>query len=129
MVDDRTTFRAHAARLTIYPDGVADEVISASDDPLWAFFLVFGSTARGDARGISDIDLYAEPLGNADPTWVAHLRDRMRAHNVDLLVPLDGSRLADRLAAGEEFAKQLLREALVLSDHAGVIPGLRDRYR
>jgi hypothetical protein len=63
-----------------------------------------------------------------DPPWVLHLRDRMRAYNVDLLIPTQGALLADRLADGDEFAKQLVREALVLRDDANVIDGLRDRY-
>jgi len=126
---DRQTFRTNASRLTIYPPGVADAIIDGSDDPRWAFFVVFGSTARGDGTKIGDIDLYAEASGDdVDPPWVAHFRNRMQAYNVDLLIPTDGSLLADRLAAGDEFAKQLLREALVLSDTANVIDGLRERY-
>ncbi len=126
---DRQTFRTHARRLTIYPAGVADTVIEASDDARWAFVIVFGSTARGDGTQLGDIDVYAEPTGApADHSWVLHLRDRLQAANVDFLLPADGVLLADRLAAGEELAKQMLREALVLSDHADVIEGLRDRY-
>jgi hypothetical protein len=126
---DRQRFRANAARLTIYPASIADAVIDGGDDPRWAFLLVFGSAARGDGTKLADIDVYAEPAGTAaDLAWVLHFRDRMRAYNVDFLIPEDGSLLGDRLAAGEEFAKQMLREALVLSDHANVIDGLRDRY-
>jgi len=72
--------------------------------------------------------VYAEPTVAADHNWVLHFRDRMQAANVDFLLPDGGALLADRLAAGEEFAKQMLREALVLSDHANVIDGLRDRF-
>ena len=126
---DRQSFRAHARRLTIYPDGIADTVIEGSEDPRWAFFLVFGSTARGDGTQLGDIDLYAEPVQDAhDAPWVLHFRDRMQAYNVDFLTPPDGVLLADRLAAGDEFAQQLLREALVLSDRSNVIDALRDRY-
>jgi hypothetical protein len=126
---DRQTFRGHARRLTIYPDGIADTVIEGSEDPRWAFFLVFGSTARGDGTPIGDIDLYAEPVEDlAEPPWVLHFRDRMQAYNVDFLTPPDGVLLADRLAKGDEFARQMLREALVLSDRANVIDALRDRY-
>lgn len=126
---DRRRFRANALRETIYPEGIADTVIEGSEDPRWGFFLVWGSTARGDSTDISDIDIYAEPIGaEADLPWVLHFRDRMQAYNVDFLIPSHGSLLAERLAAGDEFAKQMLREALVLSDHANVIDGLRDRY-
>jgi hypothetical protein len=126
---DRQRFRANALRETIYPEGIADTVIEGSEDPRWGFFIVWGSTARGDSTDISDIDIYAEPIGaGVDLPWVLHFRDRMQAYNVDLLIPSDGSLLAERLAAGDEFAKQMLREALVLSDHANVIDGLRDRY-
>jgi hypothetical protein len=126
---DRQTFRTHAARLTIYPAGTADTVVEASDDSRWAFVIVFGSTARGDGTHLGDIDVYAEPTGApADQAWVLHFRDRMQGANVDFLLPPDGVLLSDRLAAGEEFAKQMLREALVLSDHANVIDGLRDRF-
>lgn len=126
---DRRHFRTNAARETIYPESIADTVIEGSEDRRWAFFLVWGSTARGDSTDISDIDVYAEPIASgADLPWVLHFRDRMQAYNVDLLIPPRGSSLAERLAAGDEFAKQMLREALVLSDHANVIDGLRDRY-
>jgi predicted nucleotidyltransferase len=126
---DRQQFRANAARETIYPEGIAETVIEGSQDARWGLFLAWGSTARGDSTDISDIDIYAEPLGpEVDRAWVLHFRDRMQAYNVDLLIPGDGSSLAERLAAGDEFAKQMLREALVLSDHANVIDGLRDRY-
>jgi hypothetical protein len=127
---DRQRFRTNAARLTIYPASIADTVIEGSDDARWGFFLVFGSTARGDGTTIADLDVYAEPAPGtaADSPWVLHFRDRMLAYNVDFLVPEDGSSLGQRLASGEEFAKELLREALVLSDHAHVIDGLRDRY-
>jgi predicted nucleotidyltransferase len=129
MATDRETFRRNAEALTIYPEGTAQAVLDASDDPLWAFFIVYGSTARGDGGKISDIDVYAEPLDSASgDEHLHHLRRRMLAYNVDLLVPEDGSQLADRLASHEPFALEMLREALVLRDGTGVIAGLRDRY-
>jgi hypothetical protein len=126
---DRQRFRANVRRETIYPAGIADVVIEGAEDARWACFLVWGETARGDETTISDLDLYAEPVdAAADAEWIEHFRNRMLAYNVDLLIPAKGSLLAERLAAGDAFAKELLREALVLSDPANVIDGLRDRY-
>jgi predicted nucleotidyltransferase len=129
MADDRETFRRRAEALTIYPEGTADAVLEASDDPVWSFVVVYGSTARGDGTRISDIDLYAEPLdASRDRDHLHHVRNRMLAYNVDLLVPEDGSHLSRRLAEREPFALQLLREALVLRDAGGAFAALRTRY-
>lgn len=89
-------------------------------EPTVAFVALFGSRARGDEHGASDVDLVVTLREGAD-RWL--LASRL-SHRVGARVQL--VELADALAA-PLFAAEVVREGRVLVDREGVWPQLMRR--
>jgi predicted nucleotidyltransferase len=92
--------------------------------------VLYGSVARGEARGDSDVDL----LVVTDPPPVLNLIDEV-AYDIDFaaqfttfLTPIELSpgQMRDWLKRGDPFLERVLEEGKVLYDD-GVIKDIRDR--
>ena len=79
--------------------------------------ILFGSYARGDAHALSDVDLLAiMPVGGRTTDAALHiLRETSPMFAVDLLVRTP-QEMESRVAAGDFFLREILRDGKVLYD-------------